>query len=101
MKTMLVLRLVRENDAHSQLCLSGQRPAKIIIDAANSSDWIATDLTISQVANATGLQSIAFWQEFIQRFRPVLNGLAVDVERIDSITKHATKEHDQAGYPRC
>src|SRR5678815_3702507 len=98
MKTMLFLRLVREDHAHSLLRVSRQRPAEMIIDAADGSDGMATDLTVGQVANATGLQSIAFLQKFIQRFRPVLNGLPADDERIDRIAKHATEDCDQAGY---
>ena len=100
MKTMLFLWLVREYRAHSLLCLSCQGPAEMIIDPADGGDGMATDLTVGHVANATRLQSIAFSQKFLQRFRPVLNGLPADDERIDRIAKHATEDCDQAGYRR-
>src|SRR4029434_7117486 len=70
----------------------------MIINAADGSDGVSTDLTVGQVANTTRLQLIAFLQKSIQRFRPVLNGLPADDGGIDRIAKRATEDCDQAGY---
>ena len=59
--------LVCEYDAHSLFHLSRERPAKMLIDALDSGDGIATQIEEIQVANALPRQSIAFLQKGIER----------------------------------
>jgi hypothetical protein len=67
MIAVLFLGLVCEYDAHSLFRLSREQPAKMLIDALDGGDGIATQVEEIQVANALTRESIAFLQKGIQR----------------------------------
>src|SRR2546428_687256 len=52
MQPRLFVRLARNYEAHSLLCFLREQPAKMLINAPDGSDRVATDLNIVQVANA-------------------------------------------------
>src|SRR5439155_14931551 len=98
MQPRLFVRLACNYEAHSLLCFLREQPAKMLINAPDRSDRVATDLNIVQVANAVGCQSIALLQKSIQRFRPVIDRLLANYEWIDRIAKHAAKERYETRY---
>ncbi len=98
MQPRLFVRLACNYEAHSLLCFLRQQPAKMLINAPDGSDWVATDLTVVHVANAVVRQSIAFLQESVQRFRPVVDRLVANYKRIHCIAKHAAKDRYETRY---
>src|SRR5207237_769446 len=98
MTSILILRQACQYEAHSLRCLRRQQPAKMLINAPDCSDGIATNLNIVHVANAVVRQSIAFMQESVQRFRPVLDRFAANYEWIHRIAKHAAKDRYETRY---
>ena len=66
MMAVLFPTLVCEYDAHSLFRLSREQPAKMLIDALDGGDGIATEIEEIEVANALPRESIAFLQKGIQ-----------------------------------
>src|SRR6266542_2785025 len=88
----LPLGLACNQCTHALLCVSRQRPAKMVVDSPDCGNGVATNLVVFYVANAVGGESISFIQKFIHGFRPVTNCVTADRARLDGIAKSASKD---------
>jgi hypothetical protein len=94
----LPLRVAYDQAAHTLLCVLRQRPAKMVVDSSDCSDGVARNFVKFYVANPPAGQSIAFIQEFVHGFGPVMNCFPADRKRIDGVAKSATKNSHQTRY---
>src|ERR1041385_6379242 len=86
------LRVTCNQNTHALLCLSRERPAKMIIDSPDGSHRVTANLVVFQVANSVAGQSVALIQKFLHGLRPVLDCLPVNRKWINSVAKRAAKD---------
>src|SRR4051812_19481340 len=96
MSAMPVPGLISEHISHSLLGFSGKRPAELFVDPPNRIDRVATHIAIMQIANAFGRKAITFADECLQRFGPIIDGVAPDLDRIDRFAENSAEDRDQA-----
>src|SRR6266404_7413527 len=83
---------------HALLCLSRQRPAKMVVDSSGCGNGVARNFVKFYVANAGVGQSIALVQKSLDAFGPVIDCLTTDREWIHGIAKGAAKYRYETRY---
>src|SRR2546425_12308142 len=94
----LPLSMASNQSTHALLCLSRQRPAKMVVDSPGCRDGVARNFVVLYIADAVIGESIAFLQKFIHGFGPVVDCLPAGRERIDGIAKGAAKDGYQTRH---